>query len=247
MSITFGFITDGKNDDLLMQGINSAINSGVDNYEVIVIGNSKIQSPLVRIINFNESEKIGWITRKKNLIAKESTKEILVILHDYLELGELWNETNIQMLLRSSWDVAVCRIENLDGTRFRDWLIWPFSNRLLKLPFTYTLKCLLPYNFNKVPNLMYINGSVLIVRRQYLLENPLDESRSWGQGEDVEWSLRLRNNWSVSFFTELNIKCLKQKDVAFSQIDSVTLFFIRIYACILKKSSSFNKWAQIPY
>ena len=156
MSITFGFITDGKNDELLMQGIHSAINSGIDDFEVIVIGNSTIQHPGVRIINFNESDKIGWITRKKNLVAKESTKEILVILHDYLELGELWNQTNIQVLLSSSWDVAVCRIENLDGTRFRDWLIWPFSNRLLKLPFTYTLKCLLPYNFNKAHNLMYI-------------------------------------------------------------------------------------------
>ena len=69
MSITFGFITDGKNDELLMQGIHSAINSGIDDFEVIVIGNSTIQHPGVRIINFNESDKIGWITRKKNLVA----------------------------------------------------------------------------------------------------------------------------------------------------------------------------------
>jgi hypothetical protein len=233
MSVTFGFVTDGLNDQLLIQGIQSIKDARISDYEIIVIGNTSIVDSKVKILKFDDETKPGWITRKKNLLANESTKDVMVILHDYISLGSSWNEINYQSVIAEEWDVAVCKFENLDGSRWCDWHLWPFNTRFLKIPFKYSVKCLLPYNCKNLTNLMYVNGTVIIVRREYFLKNPLDESRVWGQGEDVEWSLRLRDKWKLSFFPDLNVKSLKQKQRAFYTIDTLSLFLVKIFSFVL--------------
>ena len=235
MGVTFGFVTDGSNDLLLAQGIQSVKSAQLSDYEIIVIGNTAIDDDDVKVIRVDDSIKPGWITRKKNLLAKSSSKEILVILHDYISLGSTWNKVNYELLESDDWDVAVCRFENLDGSRWCDWHLWPFSTRILKLPFTYSIKCLIPYNCSVLTNLMYVNGTVIIVKRDYFLKNPLDETRVWGQGEDVEWSIRLRDEWKLKFIPNLNMKSLKQKQVAFFEIDSVSLFLLKAFSLMLSK------------
>ena len=248
MSITFGLITDGNNEEMLYNSIKSILDARIDNSEIIVVGNSDLDISGVKVIKFDESEKIGWITRKKNLIAQHSTKKILVILHDYLSLADTWKDFDQRSFLNEEWDVAVCKITNLDGTRFRDLSLWPFNDRLLRLPFTYTLSCLLPYKNISVANLMYINGSTMIVRRDYFLKNPLDESRSWGQGEDVEWSIRLRDSWKLKFIPDIGFNCMKQKDVAFSEIRKLELVATKFYSVILKViPTNFRSLLKIPY
>ena len=76
MSITFGLITDGNNEEMLYNSIKSILDARIDNSEIIVVGNSDLDISGVRVIKFDESEKIGWITRKKNLIAQHSTKKV---------------------------------------------------------------------------------------------------------------------------------------------------------------------------
>ena len=234
MGVTFGFVTDGSNDLLLAQGIQSIKNVQLSDYEIIVIGNTSINDDEVKVIRFDDSIKTGWITRKKNLLAESSSKEILVILHDYISLGSTWNKVNYELLESDDWDVAVCRFENLDGSRWCDWHLWPFNTRILKLPFTYSIKCLLPYECSNLTSLMYVNGTVVIVRRDYFLNNPLDENRVWGQGEDVEWSIRLRDNWNLRFFPNLNVKSLKQKQRAFYTIDRFSLLLVKIFSFMLR-------------
>lgn len=233
MGVTFGFVTDGSNDLLLARGIQSVKNAQLSNYEIIVIGNTSIDDGDIKKIYFDESIKPGWITKKKNLLAIESTKEILVIMHDYISLGSTWNEVGYNLLAAADWDVAVCRFENLDGSRWCDWHLWPFNTQFLKLPFKYSIKCLLPYDCTNLTNLMYVNGTVVIARREYFLNNPLDENRVWGQGEDVEWSIRLRDNWNLRFFPDLSVKSLKQKQRTFYTIDRISLLFVKIFSFML--------------
>ena len=65
MGVTFGFVTDGSNDLLLAQGIQSIKNVQLSDYEIIVIGNTSINDDEVKVIRFDDSIKTGWITRKK--------------------------------------------------------------------------------------------------------------------------------------------------------------------------------------
>jgi len=248
VSICFAFITNGNSDNFLEQGIESVLKQSLPDCEIVVVGNTSLKHPKVTFIPFDESLRKSWITRKKNLVAETSQKDVLVIMHDYFALTEEWTQQKVQNLLDASWDVAVTSILNPDGSRYRDWLLWPFSHRFLRTPFVYTLGNLLPYRVNDLTDFMYINGSLMIVRRKYLLDNPLDESRGWGEGEDVEWSIRLRDRWNLKFFSSLAISCLKQKDTAFRKIDPISLLIIRLYAQVYRRISlGLKRRLRIPY
>lgn len=248
MSICFAFITNGSNDCYLKQGIESITNLSISNSEIIVIGNSQLKIDGIRFVPFDETQKQSWITAKKNLAAKLSSKEILVIMHDYFALSPFWSDESVRSLFLDDWDVCVTSILNPDGTRYRDWLLWPFSHRFLRIPFICTLANLLPYNITDLTDFMYINGSLMIVKKDYFLANPLDETRGWGEGEDVEWSIRLRDSWRLRYFDQLPILSLKEKEVAFKLIDPVSLMLIRAYAFFFRRlPKSINNWLRIPY
>jgi hypothetical protein len=149
---------------------------------------------------------------------------------------------------KNDWDVAVTSILNPDGSRYRDWLLWPFSRKFLRIPFIYALGNLLPYHVNDLTDFMYINRSLIIVKREYFTENPLDDGRSWGEGEDVEWSIRLRNSWKLKFFHGLTIKASKQKDTAFRLIDPQSLLLIQLYAFSLRSFGGYlSRYLEILY
>jgi hypothetical protein len=44
-----------------------------------------------------------------------------------------------------------------------------------------------------------------------MIDNPLDERRGWGQGEDVEWSFRCRNFWNYKMNSNSSVRFLKAK------------------------------------
>jgi len=248
VSICFAFITNGSSDRYLKQGIESILKSSISNFEVIVIGNSQLKIDGVTFVPFDETQKQSWITKKKNLAANLSSKDILVIMHDYFALTPEWTDEGMKSLLSNEWDVCVTSILNPDGTRYRDWLLWPFSHKFLRIPFVYTLANLLPYSVKDLTDFMYINGSLMIVKKDYFLANPLDETRGWGEGEDVEWSIRLRDSWRLKYFDQLPISSLKDKDVAFKVIDPLSLVFIRTYAFFFRRlPKSINSWFRIPY
>ena len=81
---------------------------------------------------------------------------------------------------------------------------------------------------------MYASGSFFIVKRDFLRKNPLDESKSWGEGEDVEWSIRLRDKWKYEFFESLEVRSQKQKNLVFTEVHSIKLPLLRIYAFIYR-------------
>lgn len=248
MSLTFAFITDGRNDHYLESAIKSVQDLPLKGFQILVIGNSKIENDEVQFVPFDEDQKPGWITRKKNLAAELATHDVVVILHDYFVVTSQWSAEEVEKLLQSDWDVAIIPVLNLDGSRFRDWVLWPFSHRILRWPFVYTLGNLLPYHIKDLTDFMYVNGSAMVVKRTFFLENPLDETRCWGQGEDVEWSIRLRTSWNLKLFESLSIRAIKEKVTAFRTIDPFSLIFIRCYAVIFRSMSErCRNFLQIPY
>jgi len=195
MRFTFGIVTVGSPR---VPPIIKSIKDNVLHPEIIVVGGEAISG--VRHIPFNETTKPAWITRKKNIITMAATNEHIVYLHDYVAVTPGWYEGFLKF--GDDFDVCMNVITNLDGTRYRDWVTWDDPNVGMKL---------VDYSYTET-QFHYISGAYWVAKRSFMLANPLDERRSWGQGEDVEWSKRVRDSWNYVMNPYSEVKMLKYKD-----------------------------------
>lgn len=214
MDFTFGIITSGNNDDMINRIIDSIISEQIPNYEIIIVGYSNINRKYVSVVSFNENEKRGWITKKKNMITNLAKYDNIVYLHDYIKLNTGWY--NGQLLTGDDFKVRMDMIINYDGTRFRDWVIWPHNGNMMDE--IIGRNCLIPYNMTHLSKYQYISGSYWVAKRDIMLEFPLDESLSWGQGEDVLWSTQFREKYEFTINVNSSVFIMKDgKDRAFDE------------------------------
>lgn len=217
MEFSFGIITNGNNDCFINKIIQSIINNNIPKYEIIIVGNSKIEcNDIIKIINFNENYKKNWITRKKNIVALNSKYENIVMLHDYIELQNDWYDGFVKY--GNDFDWCITKIINNNGARFRDYTLFPYNVDFHEIKYNPTIidayfgeHCLLPYDFTntiKTNKYMYISGSYYVIKKSIATKYLLDENRVWGQSEDVEYSKRLHNN-------NIIIKCNPYSTVKF--------------------------------
>jgi hypothetical protein len=195
--ICFGFVTNGQADKMLAQCVVSAMNSSIQNKEVIIVGHTKLTTNHagIRIIPFGEKLLEGWITKKKNIITESTSKGVVVYSHDYIAFARDWFEGLVSY--GPSFEILTNRILNVDRSRFRDWTLWwenkcPDFDKNLVEDADGLRPCLLPYSILHLTDKMYISGAYWVAKRTFMECNPLSESLVWGQGEDVEWSLRVR-------------------------------------------------------
>ena len=187
MNITFGIITTGENDNILSTVIDSIIRQNIPCYEIIIAGNTSVSHNSIKRLEFDESIRPNWITRKKNMICECAMYDNIVLLHDYILLCDDWYNGFLQF--GSDFKICVTKIKTIDGSRFRDYTIFPFD-----LGDPYESRALLPYNYpttQKINKLLYISGAYYIIKKQIALDHPLDERLCWGEGEDAELSKRL--------------------------------------------------------
>lgn len=210
MNFTFGIITNGNNDFFLTEVINSIIKEKIPNYEIIVVGNTKL-SENIQVVNFDEKEKINWITKKKNIITNLAKYENIVYLHDYIKLVDGWYLG--QILSSNDFQVRMDKMLNFNNVRYRDWCLWMDDGSKFVSNFNY----LIPYEFTHLSKLMYISGAYWVAKKDFMLKNPLNENLCWGQSEDVEWSLRIRNKIDFKLNINSYVKLLKLKDRVFSE------------------------------
>jgi hypothetical protein len=221
MNFTFGIITNNNSNNFLEKILNSIENLSIPNYEILIVGNTNISANNTRVIYFDETLRKSWITKKKNLISKEAIYDNIVYLHDYIVFDKNWYKGFLQY--GSDFGVCMTPILNQDGTRFRDWSIWPHNNDLTDQIVINNRQCLIPYDMTHLSKYMYISGSYWIAKKSIMLQYPLDENLLWGEGEDVEWSKRVRkkNQFKCNPFS--HVRLLKQKDPAFEIADVETI------------------------
>jgi len=212
LNFTFGLITDGREDHLLRKSILSILAENIPDFEIIVVGNTMLTTNLknLRIIPFDETKKNGWITRKKNLITQFSSKNFIVFCHSYIYFCPGWYSAYIRF--NEDFDICMNRILNYDGTRFRDWLLWwenfhPLDKLLA------SRKALIPYAERDLVGFMYISGSYWVAKTTTMLEHPLNERLGIGEGEDVEWSKRVRTRVKYLMNERAAVRCMRQKEV----------------------------------
>ena len=209
MDFTFGIITNSDNTERVEKIINSIIEQKIPNYEIIIVGgvNNFTTYSNILHIQFDESEKNGWISKKKNLITSNSKFENIVFLHDYIILGKNWYLGHLEK--GNTFDIRMDKILNLDGSRYRDWCIWPHNYKFdpdsgywgKYVDELMGSNSLIPYEISYLSKYMYISGSYWVSKKHIMEEFPLDESLLWGQGEDVDWSVKVRKKYKF----EMNI------------------------------------------
>jgi hypothetical protein len=203
MNFSFGIITGGYNDDMLRIVVNSIRELNIENYEIIIVGNTNIKADIN--IPFDENIKPSWITKKKNIITNIANYENIVYLHDYIVFDKNWYAGYLSY--GDNFSVCMNRIENLNGDRFRDWCVWEPS-RLGN-----TGPGIISYDIDDISKHMYISGSYWVAKKSVMLEYPLDENLSWGYGEDVIWSKQVTAKYNFSMNTNSKVSLLKQKDL----------------------------------
>lgn len=187
MNFTFGIITAGNNDSILSTVIESIIKQKIPCYEIIIVGSTSISHESIKKIQFDESIRPNWITRKKNMICEHAMYDNIVLLHDYIILCDDWYHGFLQF--GSDFKVCVTKIKTINGARFRDYTLFPVG-----LIHPYNSRTLIPYEYKvtpKINKLMYLSGSYYVIKKEIASMYPLHEHLCWGEGEDVELSKRL--------------------------------------------------------
>lgn len=221
MKFTFGIITSGNSDNTLNACIDSINNLEIPEYEIIVVGNTKLNKLNTKIISFDESIKKSWITRKKNIITENAKYENIVYSHDYILFENDWHRG----YLKYGDDFKVCmnRVLNADRSRFHDWLIWPLNENFMDDIVLPKRHCLIPYDATHLSKYMYISGSYWVAKKELMQEFPLNEELCWAEGEDTEWSFRVREKYNFSMNRHSTVKTLKYKTLAFNLADRETI------------------------
>lgn len=201
-------ITDGNNSDSLDQCITSAEKElSTSPYEIIVVGppwlKINLSHSIKHITHLPYKELLLWsvpgfISRKKNLGAMAAKYDKLVITHDYIVFSPGWKKGFDEF---GDFTVCVNIMQNKDGSRHRDWMVWDYPE---------ITQALLPYEYS-FNQYQYINGAYFVVQRDFFSANPIDEKLRWGEGEDVDWSKKIRDKVKISLNTQSVISYSKQK------------------------------------
>lgn len=183
MKFSFGILTLYENTEQIQGVIDSIKALDIPEYEILLIGPKNDQ--FENAIEFDENEKSGWITRKKNVLVDSAKYDNVVVMHDYYTFDKDWYKNFVEF--GGEWDVCSNAQLLINGNRhFTDWVTWdsPIFPR-------YTA---MAYDDWSHTRCMYQSGGYMIVKKDFYKKFPMNEEMTWGTAEDVEWSLRMRTS-----------------------------------------------------
>ncbi len=151
-------------------------------YEIIIIcddSKTKKMNKKIKLINLNSTNfTLGF---KRNLgISKSNFRNILMTL-DYtspikINLNQLNKEIN-------KYDVICPKLLTLDNKRYLDWMYIDFPK---------IGKSFAPYKSNNL-KYMYFHGTSYVFKKKFIIKNLFSNLLDNKEGEDVSWSLKIRN------------------------------------------------------
>jgi hypothetical protein len=226
MNFTFGIVTGGGCDDRIRVIISSIEAMSIPCYEILIVGPSEISGKNVKLIPFDETVRKAWITKKKNLITSSAQYENIVYLHDYVTFHEKWYAGFIEF--GNDFDAVVCKIKNLDGSRYRDWCLWHRNHSVLDW-IVYPNRTLISYEFTDIPSHLYFSGTFWVAKKAFMEAFPLNEDLTAGEAEDVEWSKRVQKFTQLKLNSKSEVSFLKNNLVVVREPGKFRLKLIKLF------------------
>lgn len=196
---TFGVITNGERDDWLEEIFQSIRVQKIPQYEIIVCGKYRDRKEKnFTYIEFNERADLGWITKKKNLIAEKAKYENLCIIHDRLVFDKDWYKG--MRKYGNAFELLGCIQRDRDtGVQAGDWLTWggPAKEKFKISRLNYT-----DWDYY-----VYLSGQLVIIKKSIWKQVMWNESHYWNKGEDADLNFRARD---LGYLTRFNTfsKCI---------------------------------------
>src|SRR3989344_6232012 len=182
---SFGMVTNGVRRDFIEQSIESIRNLKIPNCEIIICGTYYGEvGKDIKYIEFKKRDDLGWITKKKNLIAQKALYSNLCIFHDRIVFNKDWYVG--MKKYGNEFDVISCVQKLSNGMRAGDWLT---TNAQYSDPgFMYRIEELDYRDWNKYA---YVSGQLTIIKKHVWKKVQWNEEIYWQQAEDIEYSSRL--------------------------------------------------------
>lgn len=193
---TFGICTDGINTIYHSDIVSSILAQEIPECEIIFCTENTEYNRYgegIRTIYIG-TDKPKWITKKKNTIANEASHPNICFLHDYASLGVDWYKYFEEF--GYYWTIACMPVLRPCGNRWWDWA-------------TLDPHGLIPYTAQGFKDKMYVSGTAFCAKKDFMLSHPLNENLIWGESEDVEWSVRIRDFWKLELNQLSIIKLLR--------------------------------------
>lgn len=181
---SFGIITNGVRGDWIENIIQSIRKQNIPDYEIIICGTYYDRKENdCRYIPFNQRDDKRWITKKKNIIAREANYQNLCIVHDRIYFDDKWYK-GIKKWGDCFEMLAVPQLYEKTNDRFGDWVCnkdfdIKTANNLVPVKTGY-----LKYtDWDKnVPGF----AAVIIIKKDIFLSNSFNETLYWGnQFDDI--------------------------------------------------------------
>jgi hypothetical protein len=202
---SFVIITAGTQNDILKQSLDSIRKEmGGSLFEIILVGPPHmLKEEYAYDVKFIPYRELyigpGLITKKKNMGVALAIYDKVVVTHDYIALTPGWKKGFDEF--GSNFDVCMTRVVNENGIRWKDWLTLDYPG----VSFAF-----LPYDV-EMTKYQYISGTYFVVKRNFYAKYPLNEKLRWSDGEDGEWSLRVRKVTTFRMNTQSTVNLLKYK------------------------------------
>lgn len=176
---SFCIITDGRRPALLREEIESIKALALEPSEIIVVGNvpASVTDDVITI-DAPDLAFAGRLGAMRNRACERARFDRLIVADDDMFFHPSFAAG--MQAADDAFDVLCVRLLNPDGTRFWDWATigGPRGHRLL--------------DYGETDDHVYITGGLAIMRAYVHDRVPWDEARGFYQGEDVEWSARVR-------------------------------------------------------
>ena len=188
---SFCLITNGKRPEKLQAEIASIRALKIPAYEILVGGEAPEGLPAdVRIVPAVDAARNGRLGEMRNRLVEQAKYDHLVVADDDLLFHEDFY-TGLKAY-GEDWDVLCVRFLNPDGTRFWDWatLGGPKGHKLL--------------DYDETDPFVYVTGGLCLLKAPVAERVQWDEGRGFYQGEDVDFSARLRHAGITPRFNKLS-------------------------------------------
>ena len=176
---SFLIITHGKRPDKLRREIESIRALGIPHHEILVGGEPPSDLPEgVGSVLAVDAARNGRLGEMRNALTAAARYDHLVVVDDDF----LFHDDFYQGLQRfgDDWEALSVRILNPDGSRFWDWATHggPRGHVLL--------------DYDENDDHVYITGGLILLKAEVTDRVQWDDGRGFYQGEDLDFSSRLR-------------------------------------------------------